>query len=85
MDRDEATAAIADALHRIAPEADLGSVDPTTDLADELDLDSMDVLELYAALAERTGVDLGDPAMATGEEQAARSTLAGLVDALVGP
>ena len=83
MDRDEATAAIADALHRIAPEVDLAAVDPSVDLAEELDLDSMDVLELYAALAERTGVDLGDPGELSDEQRAARSTLDGLVTALV--
>ena len=46
-------------------------------LAEELDLDSMDLQELRAALHERTGVDLGGVAA----EQLA--TLGGLITALV--
>ena len=82
MDRDQAFAAVAAALRGIAPEADLATVDPAAELADELDLDSMDMLELYAALAERTGADLGDQGDLTDEQRAHRSTLEGIVGAL---
>jgi acyl carrier protein len=58
MSPDEARALIADCLRDIAPEADLSAVDPAESLADELDLDSMDLQSLYEALAERTGLEL---------------------------
>lgn len=76
-DRDQARQQVADALRRIAPEADLSAVPDDVDLAEELDLDSMDLQELRAALHERTGVDLGGVAA----EQLA--TLGGLITALV--
>lgn len=58
MSPDEARALISDCLRDIAPEADLSAVDPAESLADELDLDSMDLQSLYEALAERTGLEL---------------------------
>jgi acyl carrier protein len=58
MNTEQATAAVAGALARIAPEADLDEVDPAEDLRGELDLDSMDFLGLVEALAESTGVDI---------------------------
>ena len=76
-DHDQARQEVADALRRIAPEADLSAVPDDVDLAEELDLDSMDLQELRAALHERTGVDLGGVAA----EQLA--TLDGLITALV--
>ena len=56
----EARGAIAAAVASIAPEADLESVPPGADLREELDLDSMDVMNLVAALHERTGVAIPD-------------------------
>ena len=76
MDRDEALAAISASLRGIAPEADLAAVDPGADLAEELDLDSMDLLELRTAVHERTGVELP-------ESGGAPSTLDGLITAIV--
>lgn len=48
--------AVADALLAIAPEADLGAVDPGHSLREQLDLDSFDFLNLLIALQERLGV-----------------------------
>ena len=45
-------------LARIAPEADLSGLDPDGDVRDELDVDSMDVLNLVTALHARLGVDV---------------------------
>lgn len=45
-------------LGRIAPEADLAALAPDADLRDALDIDSMDVLTLLAALHTRLGVDI---------------------------
>lgn len=58
MTRDEALAVVADVLGRIAPEVELDDVDPAEDLRDEIDLDSLDFLNLVEGIKERTGVDV---------------------------
>jgi len=45
-------------LSNIAPEADLEAIDPTVDLREQLDLDSMDILNWMIAIHETTGVDI---------------------------
>lgn len=45
-------------LGEVAPEADLTVLDPTADVREALDLDSMDVLNLAVGLFEATGVDV---------------------------
>jgi acyl carrier protein len=55
---DEPRALLAGLLRRIAPEVDLDGVDPDADLQDEVDLDSMDFLNLVTALHEATGIDV---------------------------
>jgi acyl carrier protein len=45
-------------LLRIAPDADLASVDPEADLREAIDIDSMDLLNLVAALHERLRIDI---------------------------
>ena len=46
------------ALSDVAPEADLARLDPRADLREELEIDSMDVLNLAIAIHERTGVEI---------------------------
>lgn len=58
MNTTDALTAIADALHGIAPEADLDEIDSAGPLQEELDLDSMDFLNLVVAIDERTGVEI---------------------------
>ncbi len=58
MNRDEATTVIAQGLRGIAPEADLDEVRSDKPLQDELDLDSMDFLNLMVAIAESTGIEI---------------------------
>lgn len=58
MNRDEARDVIAQGLRGIAPEADLAEVRADKPLQDELDLDSMDFLNLMVAIAERTGIEI---------------------------
>ncbi|HSL57251.1 MAG TPA: acyl carrier protein [Acidimicrobiales bacterium] len=58
MDDDRARTVIAEALHGIAPEADLDTVDPDEALQEELDLDSMDFLNLVTAVYEATGLEI---------------------------
>lgn len=45
-------------LNNIAPEADLTTVDPTADLREALDVDSMDFLNFIAAIHHRLGIDI---------------------------
>lgn len=58
MTPDDARTMIGEALARIAPGSDLDDIDPDEPLADELDLDSMDLLALLTALHDRTGLEL---------------------------
>lgn len=51
-------AVVVEELLKIAPEADMDSLDPAEDLRDELDIDSMDHLNLMIALHERLGVEI---------------------------
>jgi acyl carrier protein len=55
---DDARAAIVRVLGQIAPEVDLATVPADADLAEELDLDSMDFLNFVTGLLEATGVDV---------------------------
>lgn len=56
------------AIANIAPEADLAQIDSATDLREQIDLDSMDILNLMIAIHEASGVDIPEadyPRMAT--------------------
>jgi acyl carrier protein len=46
------------ALVEVAPDVDAGAIDPEATLAEQLDLDSMDFLNVIVALHERTGVEI---------------------------
>lgn len=58
MNTDDLHDLIIDVLSNVAPETDPAAVDPTEDLRDELDLDSMDELNLITRVSERLGVDI---------------------------
>lgn len=58
MTKDEATALLAATVHGIAPEVDLGSVDPDLPLQEVADIDSMDFLTLVAAIHDRAGIEI---------------------------
>ena len=49
---------IQEELNNIAPEADLAQVNPTADLREAIDIDSMDFLNFVIALHHRLGVDI---------------------------
>lgn len=49
---------VLDILNAIAPEADLVELDPTADMRDELEIDSLDLLNFAIAVEERTGIDI---------------------------
>ena len=46
------------ALTEVAPDIDPTRIDPDTDLAEQLDIDSMDFLNVVTAIHERTGIDV---------------------------
>lgn len=48
------------ALHRVAPEADLRALPGNADLREEIDLDSMDLLNFFVALHEQLKVDIAE-------------------------
>ena len=51
-------AVVQEELNNIAPEIDLKAVDPSADLRDALDIDSMDFLNFVTAIHHRLGVDI---------------------------
>lgn len=51
-------AVVLEELGNIAPEADTSAVDPSADLCEELDIDSMDFLNFITALHDRLGVNV---------------------------
>jgi len=68
MTRDDINAVLIDELGRIAPEADAINLDPDADLREELDIDSMDFLNLVTALTQRLAIDIPEidyPKLAT--------------------
>jgi acyl carrier protein len=74
--RDEIRAAVLRALADVAPEADLSRLDPRVAFREQLDLDSMDVLNLVTALHAALGVDVPE------SEYARLSTLDAAVEYL---
>lgn len=58
MNTDELRDLIIEVLSDIAPETDPSDVDPTEDLREELDLDSMDELNMITKVSERLGIDV---------------------------
>jgi acyl carrier protein len=46
------------ALTEVAPDIDPAAIDPDADLADQLDIDSMDFLNVIVAINERTGIEV---------------------------
>jgi acyl carrier protein len=55
-------------LGNIAPETDLDQIDGSSSLREQVDLDSMDLLNLMIAIHEATGIDIPEadyPKMAT--------------------
>ncbi|HET9731373.1 MAG TPA: phosphopantetheine-binding protein [Acidimicrobiales bacterium] len=58
MTEDEARALFIRLLHGVAPEIDLDAIDTSGPIQDELNLDSMDFLNLLTALHDATGMDV---------------------------
>lgn len=60
MNRDELRKAVLEELSDVAPDIDMATFDDRTSLQDEYDLDSMDLLNLAAAVHKRLGVNIPD-------------------------
>jgi acyl carrier protein len=45
-------------LNNIAPEVDLATIDPASDLREAIDIDSMDFLNFITAIHHRVGVEI---------------------------
>lgn len=58
MTRDDLKQAVLDAISDIAPDAAFDGLDPDDGLREQLDLDSMDFLNVVIALHEKLGVDI---------------------------
>ena len=58
MSDDEIKAMVLRELGKIAPEVNLDEIDPALDLRDQVDLDSMDILNLAIAIHQATGIDI---------------------------
>lgn len=54
----ETTSYVIEAIHRVAPDADLSSLDPGDDIFEALELDSMDTLNIATAIEELTGITI---------------------------
>jgi acyl carrier protein len=68
MNRAEVLRALQECLSTIVPGCDLDAVDPAADLRAEIELDSMDMLNLIIALHRKLGVDIPEvdvPKLAT--------------------
>jgi acyl carrier protein len=76
MTNDEIKAIVLKEIRKIAPEADLDQIDPGIDLREQIDLDSMDILNLAIAIHERTGIDIPEA------DYPKMVTLAGAIDYL---
>ena len=60
MNEADIRAILQEELGNIAPEMDLRKLDPSADLREALDIDSMDFLNFIIALHRRLGVDIAE-------------------------
>jgi len=51
-------AVVISVLTEVAPDIDPAAVDPDIDLVEQLDIDSMDFLNVIVAINERTGIEI---------------------------
>lgn len=58
MDAVGARAAVVETIRQIAPEVDFGGIDADRALRDQIDLDSMDWLNVIVGLHQRLGIDI---------------------------
>jgi acyl carrier protein len=76
MNHTEIALAVKDIIATIAPDEDLSSLDPERRLRDQIELDSMDFLDIVMELRKRYGVQVPE------EDYMRLATLQGCVDYL---
>jgi len=54
----ELRAVVISVLTEVAPDIDPATIDPDLDLVEQLDIDSMDFLNIVVAINERTGIEI---------------------------
>ena len=77
MNRQQLHDILISALTTVAPDVDPVGIDPAADLADQLDIDSMDFLNMVVAVNEQTGIDIPE------RDYPKLSTLDGAIDYLL--
>ena len=68
MTREEIRGVLLGVLRDVAPEADLAHLDPRADLREQLEIDSMDLLNVVIGVHQRTGIEIPEsdyPRLAT--------------------
>jgi acyl carrier protein len=58
MNEQELREVVIRALTEVAPDVDPAAIDPDTDLAEQLDIDSMDFLNIVVEINSRTGIEI---------------------------
>jgi acyl carrier protein len=58
MNEQELRDTVLRALTEVAPDIDPAAIDPEANLAEQLDIDSIDILNLVVIIHERTGIDI---------------------------
>jgi acyl carrier protein len=58
MTQDEIREAVLKAIRRVAPEIEPDEIDPATDLREQLDIDSMDFLNVVIGIDRELGVEI---------------------------
>jgi acyl carrier protein len=58
MNEQELREVVIRALTEVAPDVDPAAIDPDTDLNEQLDIDSMDFLNIVVAIHEQTGIEI---------------------------
>lgn len=58
LNKTEARNLVAEAIHRIVPDADLDTIGEDVPLRAELELDSLDFLSFAETLAQRSGIEV---------------------------
>jgi acyl carrier protein len=58
MNQQELRDVVIRALTDVAPDIDPATIDPVTDLTEQLDIDSMDFLNIVVAVHKQTGIEI---------------------------
>ena len=60
MEAERIKTLVLESLMEVAPELDPGNLEPDVEFRDQIDIDSMDMLNFVTGLHRRTGIDIPD-------------------------